>query len=76
MVEKARKDRAVYPLVVQGEWIMSHTDDPTKPTPNDEKFKPKNVASDDEHGRATRNMHDVPRGSDGDRRRAAQNRVD
>ena len=55
---------------------MSHTDDPTKPVSNDEKFKPKNVASDDERGRATRNMKDVPRGSEGDRRRSAQNRVD
>ena len=55
---------------------MSKHPDPTKPTSNKEKFAPKNVASDDEHGRATRNMHDVPRGSDGDRRRAAQNRVD
>lgn len=55
---------------------MSHKTDPTKPVSNDEKFKPKNVASDDEHGRATRNMKDVPRGSEGDRRRASQNRVD
>ncbi len=55
---------------------MSEQKDPTKPTPNDEKFKPKNVAADDEHGRATRNMTDVPRGSEGDRRRASQNRVD
>ncbi|WP_162925329.1 hypothetical protein [Aurantiacibacter odishensis] len=55
---------------------MSEQKDPTKPTPNDEKFKPKNVASGQENGRATRNMKDVPRGSDGDRRRAAQNRTD
>ena len=48
---------------------MSHDKDPTKPISNDEKFKPKNVAGDDEHGRDTRNMHDVPRGSEGDRRR-------
>ena len=54
---------------------MSHKDDPTKPLSNDEVFKPKNVASDDEHGRATRNMKDVPRGSEGDRRRSSQNRV-
>lgn len=53
---------------------MSGQKDPTKPISNDEKFKPKNVAADDEHGRDTRNMKDVPRGSDGDRRRAAQNR--
>lgn len=55
---------------------MRKDKDPTKPVPNDEKFKPKNVAADDEHGRATRNMKDVPRGSEGDRRRASQNRVD
>ncbi|WP_340588027.1 hypothetical protein [Erythrobacter alti] len=55
---------------------MSDKSDPTKPTTNKEKFKPKNVASDDEHGRATRNMQDVARGSEGDRRRASQNRVD
>ena len=53
---------------------MSHTKDPTKPLPNDEKFSPKNVASDDEVGRDTRNMHDVPRGSEGDRRRNASHR--
>ena len=55
---------------------MSEQKDPTKPESNDEKFKPKNVASDDAHGRLERNMKDVPRGSDGDRRRAAQNRTD
>ncbi|APE28408.1 hypothetical protein [Aurantiacibacter gangjinensis] len=55
---------------------MSHKDDPTKPMSNDEKFKPKNVASDDAHGRLERNMKDVPRGSEGDRRRSAQHRVD
>lgn len=54
---------------------MSETQDPTKPTPNDEKFKPKNVAADDEAGRNTRNMHDVPRGSEGDRRRNSANRT-
>lgn len=54
---------------------MSEQQDPTKPIPNDEKFKPKNVAADDEHGRNTRNMKDVPRGSEGDRRRSSQNRV-
>ena len=54
---------------------MSDDIDPTKPVPNDEKFKPKNVAGDDAHGRLERNMKDVPRGSDGDRRRAASNRV-
>ncbi|WP_158610998.1 hypothetical protein [Aurantiacibacter spongiae] len=54
---------------------MSEKTDPTKPIENDEKFRPKNVAADDEHGRATRNMHDVPRGSEGDRRRNSSNRV-
>ena len=54
---------------------MSGQKDPTKPISNDEKFKPQNVASDDEHGRATRNMMDVPRGSEGDRRRSSHNRV-
>ncbi|GEM_PF-1825175 len=55
---------------------MTKKKDPTKPVSNDEKFKPKNVAADDEHGRATRNMKDVPRGSEGDRRRSSQNRTD
>ncbi len=55
---------------------MGKDKDPTKPVPNDEKFKPKNVAADDERGRATRNMKDVARGSAGDRRRSAQNRTD
>lgn len=50
---------------------MSDTRDPTKPTPNAEKFKPHNVAGDDDHGRNTQDMHDVPRGSEGDRRRNA-----
>ena len=54
---------------------MTEKKDPTKPVSNDEKFKPKNVAADDEHGRATRNMKDVPRGSEGDRRRSSQNRI-
>ena len=54
---------------------MSHTDDPTKPTPNSEKFKPKNVAGDDSHGRPDRDMHDVPLGSEPDRRGASRNRV-
>lgn len=53
---------------------MSETKDPTKPTPNSEKFAPKNVAGDDEHGRFTRDMEDVARGSEGDRRRNASNR--
>ncbi|WP_156169931.1 hypothetical protein [Aurantiacibacter luteus] len=54
---------------------MSHTDDPTKPTPNAEKFAPKNVAGDDAHGRPDRDMKNVPRGSEPDRRGASGNRV-
>ncbi|WP_271078174.1 hypothetical protein [Aurantiacibacter sp. MUD61] len=53
---------------------MSEQKDPTKPIPNDEKFKPKNVAGGDDHGRNTQNMKDVPRGSEPDRRRNASNR--
>ena len=56
---------------------MSEKKDPTKPTSNDEKFAPQNVADGSPNsGRLDRNMHDVPRGSEGDRRRASQNRVD
>lgn len=55
---------------------MTEQADPTKPISNDEKFAPKNVAGDDEHGRFTRDMKDVPRGSAGDRRRSAQHRTD
>ncbi|GGD54309.1 hypothetical protein [Aurantiacibacter arachoides] len=54
---------------------MSNVEDPTKPTPNAEKFKPKNVAADDEHGRADRDMKNVPRGSEPDRRGASGNRI-
>ena len=54
---------------------MSEVKDPTVPVSNDEKFKPKNVAGDDVHGRADRNMHDVPRGSAETNRRSASNRV-
>lgn len=55
--------------------MMSETLDPTRPTPDTEKFKPKNVADDDAPGRADRNMHDVPRGSEEDRRRSSTHRV-
>lgn len=54
---------------------MSKPHDPTKPVPNAEKFKPKNVADGaSDTGRSERDMADVPRGSEGDRRRSAQNR--
>jgi hypothetical protein len=50
---------------------MSKTADPSKPTPNSEKFKPKNVAGAGiDSGRNERNMDDVARGSEGDRRRS------
>ena len=55
---------------------MSKTDDPAKPVPNKEKFKPHNVAdSAGDPGREEQKMKDVPRGSEGDRRRSAQNRT-
>ncbi len=54
---------------------MSKTNDPTKPRSNDEKFKPQNVAGGGkDKGRVEQDMTDVPRGSEGDRRRSAQNR--
>lgn len=56
---------------------MSKTKDPTQPLSNEEKFKPKNVAGDERTpGRDERTMQDVPRGSEGDRRRKAGNRND
>ena len=55
---------------------MSKKTDPTKPTSNDEKFKPANVA-DGSPANARHVLHIafVPRGSEGDRRRSSQNRV-
>ncbi|MBH5322287.1 hypothetical protein [Aurantiacibacter sediminis] len=53
---------------------MSDDIDPTKPIPNDEKFKPKNVASGKDKGRDPQSMQDVPRGSEPDRRRNASDR--
>ncbi|WP_162848937.1 hypothetical protein [Aurantiacibacter suaedae] len=54
---------------------MSDKKDPTKPTRNDEKFKPQNVADGSPSGgQNERDMKDVPRGSEGDRRRSAQHR--
>ena len=52
---------------------MSDDNAPDKPTPNSEKFKPQNVAGEGGgnpggKGRAERNMHDVPRGSEPDQR--------
>ena len=50
--------------------------DPTKPTSNEEKFKPANVADGNPaQARHERNMKDVPRGSEGDRRRSSSHRV-
>lgn len=55
---------------------MTNIPDPTKPLPDSEKFKPKNVAgAGADRGRADAGMHDVARGSEGDRRRASQNRA-
>ena len=54
---------------------MSKTTDPTKPVSNDEKFKPKHVAGEANNpGRDKRDMKDVARGSEGDRRRSSQHR--
>ncbi|MEL1250611.1 hypothetical protein [Aurantiacibacter gilvus] len=56
---------------------MSKTEDKTKPESADEKFKPANVADGSPgKGRHERNMKDVPRGSEGDRRRSSENRTD
>lgn len=55
---------------------MSDKQDPTKPIPNKDKFKPGNVAGPgSESGRNEADMKDVARGSEGDRRRSAQNRT-
>jgi hypothetical protein len=52
---------------------MSKTQDPAKPTPDSEKFKPQNVAKGKElPGRQERDMLDVPRGSEPDRLGAAK----
>ncbi|MCL6251783.1 hypothetical protein M3P36_12115 [Altererythrobacter sp. KTW20L] len=54
---------------------MSKTEDPAKPVPDSEKFKPQNVSgAGKDTGRNERNMDDVARGSEDDRRRAAQDR--
>lgn len=54
---------------------MTRTDKPSDPMPNEEKSKPQRVRDGAEpKGREERDMEDVPRGSEGDRRRAAQNR--
>lgn len=56
---------------------MSEKKNPAKPISNDEKFKPQNVAeSGADKGRAERNMNDVSRGSEDDRRRTSQHRSD
>lgn len=54
---------------------MSKQENPAKPTSNAEKFKPAKVAAEQDHGRNPREMLDVPRGSEVDRRGAARNRV-
>ena len=55
---------------------MSKTENPAEPTPNSEKFKPQNVAGGKgSPGRDEHDMKDVPRGSEGDRRRNSQNRT-
>ena len=53
--------------------------DPTKPTPNDEKFKPKNVQElgngrPGTEGRQERNMQDTPRGSEPETRNSSNHR--
>jgi hypothetical protein len=55
---------------------MSDTNNPAKPTPNDEKFKPQNVAGGKKDaGRNERDMLDVPRGSEPDRLGSSRNRT-
>ena len=55
---------------------MSDDKDPTKPLSNKEKFKPGNIADGSPNAsRRERDMKDVSRGSEGDRRRSSQNRV-
>lgn len=55
---------------------MSKDIDPTKPIPAAEKFKPQNVAkAKDLPGREDRDMLDVARGSENDRRGAARHRT-
>lgn len=55
---------------------MTDNPNPTKPTPDKDKFKPANVADGSPNkGRSEHDMKDVSRGSEGDRRRSSQNRV-
>ena len=52
---------------------MSKTHDPAKPVPDSEKFKPQNVAgAGQDSGRKDRNMDDVARGSEPERRGAVR----
>lgn len=58
---------------------MSDEHNPAEPTPDSEKFKPKNVANLGQgqpgtEGRQDRNMKNLARGSEGDTRRASQHR--
>jgi hypothetical protein len=55
---------------------MSKNDDPAKPTPDKEKFKPQQVADGKPlPGRQERDMVDVARGSESVRLSAASNRT-
>ena len=55
---------------------MTDKQDPTKPLADKEKFKPGNIADGSPNAsRREREMLDVARGSEGDRRRSSQNRV-
>jgi len=54
---------------------MSKPRDPSKPVPDNEKFKPQNVAGEGpDKGRNERDMNDVARGSEPERRGASGNR--
>lgn len=56
---------------------MSETKNPAEQSEDKGKFKPKNVADGSpSNARRDNEMKNVPRGSEGDRRRSAQNRVD
>lgn len=55
---------------------MTDNSKPSEPRSNAEKFKPANVADGSpSKGRNEQDMDDVPRGSEADRRRSAQNRM-
>jgi len=55
---------------------MSDNKNPAKPVPNDEKFKPQNVAdAKGPGGRDEQSMKDMPRGSEPDSRGRSSNRT-